>query len=115
MIPLRDLNHLCAERTVARSIPAQIVCRLLGNAIKPCPCDPLCKPANTHGVWFFYSVLTAMSFAALMLTFWLLHITRIGWVLSLVGRLLLPPLRWAIGAGAALYRFFVYLAEQFED
>ena len=115
MVKLRDLNRECSARPVSRAVPAQVACRLLGNNTKPCPLDALCKPAGKHGVWFFYSVLASVACTALLISFWVLHITRLGWVLSLIGRVLLPPLRWAVSAVIAVYNLCVSVAEQFED
>ncbi len=115
MVKLRDLNRTCAERPVSRAIPAQVACRLLGNNTKPCPLDALCKPANKHGVWFFYSMLGAIACAGLMTAFWVLHITRIGWLLTLLGRIILPPVRWVVSAVIAIYQLCMSVVEQFED
>lgn len=115
MVKLRDLNRICAERPVSRAVPAQVTCRLLGNNTKPCPLDALCKPAGKRGVWFFYSMLSAVAFAGLLCGFWVLRVTRVGWLISLVSRLLLPPLHWALSAVIAIYRLCASVAEQFED
>ncbi len=106
MVPLRELNRTCAVRPAARRFPAQILCRLLGNRVEPCPLDPACRPCEKHGLWVLYASLGAGSAAAFCLLFWVLRLTRLSRLLGLLGAILLPPLRWGVESAVTTKRWY---------
>lgn len=106
MVPLRELNSTCAARPAARRFPAQILCRLLGNRARPCLLDPACRPSAQHGLWVLYACLAAGGTAAFCLVYWVLRLTRLSRLLGLLGRLVLPPVRWGVEAIVTTKRWY---------
>ena len=106
MVRLDRLNRICARRIVARTVPAHIACRLLGNSTTPCLLDKICAPVETKGLWYFYSILLLGAMVAFLGAFWVMRITRLGRVLAFFARLLVPPLKWIAGVIAAIKAFF---------
>lgn len=106
MVPLRHLNQTCSKRPVARAIPAQIACRLLGNKLSPCQLDAICRPCEKTGVWLFYSAFVVGAALLFLALFWILRITRLSWVLSWFSALLMPPLKWIGNCFAAAVNFY---------
>ncbi|HNX76508.1 MAG TPA: hypothetical protein PLM07_10560 [Candidatus Rifleibacterium sp.] len=106
MVLLKNLNQECAVRPVSRAIPAHIACRLLGNSIKPCHLDTLCRPCSKSGVWLFYSGLLLAGCSLFFVVFWFLRVTRLSRLLGPLAALLLPPLNWLAQCFAAAYNFY---------
>lgn len=106
MVPLRDLNRTCAERPASQRFPAQILCRILGNSIKPCFLDRLCRPCEKHGLWVLYTSLTAIGMAVFCLLFWTLRLTRISKVLALLWKIVFTPILWFIQSILAAKRCY---------
>ena len=106
MIVLDELNRFCASRVVANDRPAQVLCRLLGNRVKPCSADPLCRVCDRKGVWVLYSALSGAILLVFFVMFWLLRVTRLSRVLGAVGYIFIPPLRWAFTCLAEMKRFY---------
>lgn len=106
MVQLRKLNNVCAARPVARAIPAQIVCRILGSSIKPCQLDQLCKPCEKTGVWLFYSAFLVVFSLAFLVVFWVLRVTRLSKLLWIFSALLIPPCKWLATSFAAMVNFY---------
>ena len=106
MVILDELNRICARRIVANSRPSQILCRLLGNRVGPCPIDPICKPCDDKGLWVIYAGLAGLAGAVFFILFWILRLTRLSRVLGFATRLFLPPLRWCLQAVDAVKRFY---------
>ncbi len=113
MVKLFALNSVCLKRLVARSIPSQVACRLLGNTNSPCLLDRICSKSDSKGLSFFYGVLGGILLGTLVLGFWLLRITRLSKLLGLFGRVILPPLAWVITTVVAGKRFLDSLRESF--
>lgn len=99
MVRIDRLNAECSKRVVSRAIPAQIACRLLGNEEAPCPLDPVCRPADRHGIGLLYGAVAGGLFLLFLMGFWVLRITRFSRILGWCWAILFPPLR--IGAQAA--------------
>lgn len=106
MVLLKHLNKICASRPVARAVPAQVACRILGNKTGPCQLDPLCRPCEKTGVWLFYSAFLGAFGLAFFVIFWLLRITRIQKLLGWLFRLIAPPFKWLSYSFASLYNFY---------
>ncbi len=106
MVPLKNLNRDCAARPVSRAIPAHIACRLLGNTLKPCQLDSICRPCEKTGVWLFYSAFLVAFCAAFFVIFWALRVTRLSKLLGFIGRILLPPFKWLANCFAAMVHFY---------
>ncbi|NCB39404.1 MAG: hypothetical protein EOM80_11610 [Erysipelotrichia bacterium] len=106
MVALKNLNKVCKTRPVARAVPAQIVCRLLGNTLKPCQLDLICKPCGKNGAWIFYSSIVVGLAIAFFAIFWVLKITRLSKLLDLAARMILPPLKWLSLCFAAAVNFY---------
>ncbi len=107
MVPLYRLAAACKTRRAATVFPAQIVCRVLGNTEKPCPADPVCRPAETHGLTLFYAALGAGAFGIGLCCYWLLRFTGIAWLLRLLLRPLWPPVRACLRAITAAARWLM--------
>ncbi len=106
MVLLKNLNSECAGRPVARAIPAHLACRLLGNSLKPCQLDALCRPCGKTGVWLFYSVLLAAVCLTFFVIFWFLRITRLSKLLNLIAGMFFPPLKWLANLFSAALHFY---------
>jgi hypothetical protein len=106
MVPLSKLNKLCSKRYVAKAIPAQIACRLLGNEKLPCQLDNLCKACEKSGVWLFYAAFIAVFSAIFFIIFWLLRLTRISKILNLLSKIIVPPFKWLSYCFAGIYNFY---------
>lgn len=106
MVKLKELNKTCKSRPVSHAIPAQTACRILGNRIKPCPLDPVCKPCNKTGVWLFYAAFAGAFTTVFFIVFWFLRITRIQKLLSWAFRFFAPPFKWLAYSLAGLHNFY---------
>ena len=106
MVALRNLNSICSNRLVAKAIPAQIACRLLGNSANPCKLDGLCKISEKTGVWSFYTIILAILTVVFFLVFWALRITRASKLISLLAKIVIPPFKWLSYSFASLYKFY---------
>lgn len=91
---------------VARAIPAQVACRILGNPEKPCQLDPLCKPSEKFGVWLFYSAFALAAGSIFFLIFWILRITRIEKLIGFFARLVIPPIKWLANIASGMINFY---------
>jgi hypothetical protein len=106
MVLLKHLNSICSKRPVAKAIPAQIACRILGNKIKPCQLDAICKPCEKTGVWLFYTIFLLAFSLIFLVIFWILRITRIQKLLGWGFRLISPPIKWLCTTVAGLHQFY---------
>lgn len=93
MVRIDRLNADCSKRAASRAVPAQIACRILGSDTKPCPLDPVCRPADRHGMALFYGAFAGVFLFGFLGIFWLLRITRVSRVLGWVWAFLYPPVR----------------------
>lgn len=101
MVRIDHLNRECAARPVARAVPAQVACRVLGNETGPCNLDHVCRPAGKYGVWFFYTTIAGATAGVFIVIWWLLRVTRLSRLLGFITGLLWPPLQWL---GSFLWR-----------
>lgn len=106
MVLLKKLNKECASRPVSRAIPAHIACRLLGNTLKPCQLDAICRPCGNVGVWLFYSTFLVAFGVIFFIVFWLLRITRLSKLLNMLAGLALPPIKWLGNMFAGMVKFY---------
>lgn len=106
MVPLKRLNSICAARPVARTIPSQVACRLLGNTEKPCVLDPVCKPVEARGLWVFYGSLALGATGGFCVLFWILRVTRASRLLGLLLRVALPPVQWSVNSAITARRWW---------
>jgi hypothetical protein len=106
MVLLKNLNKICSKRNISHAIPAQIACRILGNKTRPCALDPLCKKAALKGVWLFYIAFVAGISIFFLITFWVLRITRLQFLIKYAFRLLAPPTAWICKWMAKGYNFY---------
>ncbi|MFZ2960123.1 MAG: hypothetical protein WA705_24850 [Candidatus Ozemobacteraceae bacterium] len=106
-----QLNAECAVRRLAYAFPAQIACRLLGNRLKPCVLDPLCKTSEKHGPVVFYSAIGALFFLLFIAGYWIARVTGIALVLRLLRALIYPPLLMVAGVYRDLKAMYDSMAD----
>lgn len=111
MVKLSELFGECRDRRMARAVPAQIVCRVLGAAGRPCAIDAICRFLERRGLGWFYGGVALATLLLAGAIWWALRGLRLAGAVAWVGRVILPPCRWLVGAILGLISWFDEFAD----
>ena len=106
MIKISYLNKECRNRIVANTIPAQILCRLLGDSKKTCPLNKICKPSDEKGMGYFYGVLIGSILGIYIILYWIIKIMHLQKPLSWLGIIIMKPLKPVFFGLAYIMKFY---------
>ncbi|MBI3039995.1 hypothetical protein HYY75_13255 [bacterium] len=90
------LNEICLGRKTSKAVPAQILCRLLGNNKTPCPIDSFCSFSDRHGLGILYGSIAGIGTLSFVLFFWIFFVTRLSKIVGILWKVFSPPLKWLI-------------------